>query len=161
MTDVILPPTKAEVESTARTVVRARAAYAITKEQLRRAHERFEREHAEVLDAYKVLGQQVQDAEGRLRQDAVALYRDTKNRIPVPGVTIRMEKVVTYAPDTALGWAKQMRLGLKLDAKAFEALVKAGAVPSAVATVAEEPKAQLSEVLGDLLGLEPPPPEAA
>lgn len=66
-------------------------------------------------------------AEDKLREAALAEYAITKSKQPGPGLVIRLIPTFVYDPAKALAWAKDRRMAVSLDVKAFKKLAGAKA----------------------------------
>jgi hypothetical protein len=64
------------------------------------------------------------EAEAKLRELTLKTYQETGSKAPAPGVGIREVKVYSYDSKDALEWAKEHKLALALDKKAFEGYAK-------------------------------------
>jgi hypothetical protein len=97
----------------------------------------------------KVAKQQLEEkiaaAETETRTQAVAVFRSTNSKEPVPGITIKIFTVLKYDKAVAEEWARVHAPAVfKFDAKAFEKVaVTLGAPVEAV----EEPRAQIASKL--------------
>jgi hypothetical protein len=97
----------------------------------------------------KVAKQQLEEkiaaAEGETRTQAVAVFRATNSKEPVPGIIIKLFTVLKYDKAVAEEWARVHAPAVfKFDAKAFEKVaVTLGAPVEAV----EEPRAQIASKL--------------
>ena len=84
----------------------------------------------------------MEQAEAALRQLAVQRYQATGQKTLAPGVKVRDLTRLTYDPQTALAWAIEHRLALRLDVKAFEQIARV--TPLACVTLHLEPQATLT-----------------
>jgi hypothetical protein len=92
-------------------------------------------------------------AEDKVRADALEAYQaDPKNK-KQPGVQIKLFKVANITDEAkARQWCiTNFTPALKLDTKTFEKAVKDGTVPAELATITEEPRAQIDADLSGLL----------
>lgn len=92
------------------------------------------------------------EAETLAKQEALAEYDETQDKRPLPGVEIKVFKVVEYEELAATMWCQSNApTMLKLDAKRFERFVKEDIlnIPAHVAKVVEEPRAQLASDLSE------------
>ncbi len=90
-------------------------------------------------------------AENELREAGLKEYEATKNKQPFPGVGIRVREKVVYELKLALAWANEHHQALTLNAKEFEAIVKAMAVVPSFVTLEEETTATIATDLGGVL----------
>ena len=93
-----------------------------------------------VEDAPFLQGKTVMEAEqarleSEVRVEALRLYGVIPNasKTFLPGVTIKEVKVYGYDPATALAWAVEHKVALKLDEPAFKKLIEYGGAPGTVA----------------------------
>ena len=97
----------------------------------------------------KVAKQQLEEkiaaAEGETRTQAVAVFRATNSKEPVPGIVIKIFTVLKYDKAVAEEWARVHAPAVfKFDAKAFE---KVAVALSAPVEVIQEPRAQIATKL--------------
>jgi len=94
-------------------------------------------------------------ARSELEKAALAEYTFTGEQHPHPAVTVIKAKQVVYEPDAALAWCRtNFPAGLKLDAKAFEGVVKSGTIQVDVAKIEIEPQVRIKTDLGAWAGEE-------
>jgi len=81
--------------------------------------------------------------------EALTEFAFNGTKKPHEAVTIKMFKTVTVADEAkAREWCfTNFRPALKLDTKAFESAVKDGNIPAELATVKDEPRAQIATKL--------------
>ncbi len=91
------------------------------------------------------------EAEGKLREMAVAQYAETREKAVAPGVGIRVLTKLGYDNQAALGWAIEHKLALKLDTPTFEKIAKTSNLP--FVNISEEPQATIATELAKLEGL--------
>lgn len=128
---------------------------AMLQTQFKRATEKFEAEHSELLASIRSLTERVQQEEEQARTLALAAFgaAGEKDKHPAPGVTIKlMRELPDYPTEQAMAWALEHKTALKLDTKAFEAMALAAAVPLLPGLVGRPvPHAQLATDLGAAL----------
>ncbi len=93
-------------------------------------------------------------AEEALREAGLKEYEVTKDKHPIPGTEIKVSVKLVYEPETALAWAiehKQAVRPASLNAKEFEAIVKAMAEKPDFVTMKEEAKATLASDMAAVL----------
>ena len=111
--------------------------------------EQFETENAQLLAALTEAQGSVGGHEQALRTLTVAVYRETGNKRPWPGVGVRVEQRLSYQAETALAWAKEHGLALALDVPAFKAIAKVQ--PLEFVRIEPEPVATIAQELGAFL----------
>lgn len=98
------------------------------------------------------LKSKIKDVDGVIRDDlALAVYRETGNKSPAPGISIKLYKVLRYDPDDALVWARRNSPALvieTLDTKGFE---KVAVTLGAPVSEEEEPRVTIARDLSALL----------
>jgi len=99
----------------------------------------------ELLDALTQAGADVAEAEAKLRELAIQVYAETKEKNVAPGVGIRVMTKMEYDTKAAMEWAVKHSLALVLDKKAFEAIAKTTPLDFVVSI--EEPTATIAAVL--------------
>lgn len=117
------------------------------------AHDVFNVENAELFEEKQAAIEAMSVAEATLREAALAEYaKNPDNKVPGPGVGIRVVVRPEYDPDTAFAWAKDHYMALSLDRKAFEVLAKgrADGTPEFV-TFHDEPQATIATDLDTAL----------
>lgn len=124
-----------------------RVAHAEVRAKRDELYAAFEQEHRALLDLCISVGEQLRDAEARLRELALATYAATGSKQPTPGVGIRVVTKVLYDRDQALDWAIEHQMALKLDERAFERIVRANPSTVPIATVAQEATATIANDL--------------
>jgi hypothetical protein len=102
-----------------------RTEFALIDSAIKSRREQWEKDNWEILARQKQLLEIKDKAESILRERAVDFYNETKNKLPAPGVEVKLYQVLNYEEPKALEWAKQSGIALKLDTKAFEKVVKA------------------------------------
>ena len=133
-----------------------RAVLAEAKRQLAEHREQFEQDHKSLIGI-----------EGGAKDEVARLERTIKERgatefavvkYPAPGLTNKTYTVLDYKPSEALGWAKEHRIALKLDTKAFEGIAKAehldfveiySVVKTTIATDLSEAAAEIAASIED------------
>ncbi len=122
------------------------------KVSLRAKRIAFDAENADLIKGLDERTAELAQAEAVLRAEAVDVFNVTRERKPCPGVEVKDFTEIDYAPATALEWAKAHKMALALDKKAFEGLVKAGALDGVgFVTIAKVPKATIATDLGKAL----------
>ncbi|KKK92581.1 hypothetical protein LCGC14_2701490 [marine sediment metagenome] len=89
-------------------------------------YDEFISQHTDFFGDVVVAAAACSEAEDALREMAVAIYKKTDDKKVAPGVGIRVVTKLEYDPNVALDWGiAHHGIALKLDAKAFETVVKA------------------------------------
>ena len=103
--------------------------------------------------AIKDYSAKVDEADKLVRDLALKAYATDKDKKPNAWVEIKTFKVATILdPERAREWClHNFTPALKLDTKAVEKAAIAGSIPSSIATVSEEPRAQIASDLSDLI----------
>ena len=92
----------------------------LLKQEKALAYEEWQARNAELLSNVLLTESQLQEAEKRLKDDAVVKYAIEGIRNPLPGLEIRIFQEMRYDPKEALLWAKTHDMALALDTKAFD-----------------------------------------
>jgi len=85
------------------------------------------------------------EAEKQLREMALEVYAETKDKAVAPGIGIRVMTKMEYDAKVAMEWAVKHELALKLDTGAFEKIAKTNALPFVI--IFEEPLATIAQEL--------------
>lgn len=125
---------------------------------LKAMRDEFDADNAEVIAEAARAKAALAESDANARALVVAMYQSDpqKNKKPAEGVTVRVTKVYTYDPVTALDWAREKKLALipeSLDEKAFLEIAKATPLP--FVTITEEPSATLASDLSQYLAPAP------
>ena len=123
-------------------VVDAREAASLASERKLAAFNEWQNQNMELYASEAALKLVCQEAEDALREEAIKVYKETKDKKVAPGVGIRVNTRLEYDPERALGWAVNHNIALKLDTKAFEQLARINPIP--FVNISEEPIATLS-----------------
>ena len=102
----------------------------------------------EIADSAKNV---VAEAEAEIKEMALAVYHETQNKNPTPGVAIRMNRLAVYDDEDAFAWALEHQLALvpeSLNEKEYKNLVLNKHAPG---EVKEEPVAQIARDLAKAL----------
>ena len=86
-----------------------------------------------------------QEAETLLRELALEVYAETKDKAVAPGIGIRVMTKLGYDNKEAMDWAIKHELALKLDTSNFEKIAKTSNLPFVIIT--EEPTATIATEL--------------
>ncbi|KKN60894.1 hypothetical protein LCGC14_0527650 [marine sediment metagenome] len=105
-------------------------------------HDEWETKHAEFLSSVASKSQVVAEAEAKLRELTLQAYTETGNKAPAKGVGIREVTKLEYDAVTAIGWALEHKIMLKLDVSTFEKYAKQN--PIAFVTISQEPQATIA-----------------
>lgn len=141
-----------EINQMVKQVHLLRLAYAELRSARDAAQAAFEQANAELFALVKRATDNVTQAESELREAALAIFNATGTRKPCPGVEVKDFTELSYRQELALEWAKGHSMALALDKKAFEALVKAGALKDeGFVAVTVNPKATIATDLGKAL----------
>tara|TARA_Y100000310_G_scaffold252774_1_gene259498 strand:+ start:184 stop:651 length:468 start_codon:yes stop_codon:yes gene_type:complete len=131
-----------------------RKAAALIKSGLNAALALFEESHKGTREAYNAAVAALTEAEEALRTDAVIHFRETGDKHPVPGVGVNDVTTVEYEPLLALEWAIDKKMALSLNRPEFEKLAKASTTPPDFVVIRKEPRGQLAQDIGKVLGEE-------
>ncbi len=88
------------------------------------AFTQWQLDYAAEINNEKTATEYLLSAEKALRDMTIAVYQETGNKAPAPGVGIRETTQIRYNLKDALQWAIAHRICLKLDTAAFEKLAK-------------------------------------
>lgn len=137
----------------ARRTADARLRRDVLKAELADRRAEFEASIADITETHKLASADAETCENELRALALAAYTsDPTNKKPAPGVSVAMEKVISYDPLVALVWAQNTKLALlpeRLDEKAFLAIARATDLP--FVTLSERPSIKLATDLNAAL----------
>lgn len=89
----------------AQEVAAARVEASAIREYLDELRTAWEQEHADLINAAKAAGERVKAAEDALRTAALDHLRETGDKKPLPGVSIRIVTDYRYEPAVAGRWA--------------------------------------------------------
>lgn len=143
--------TPASLTDQVRELHEARQSYADAKEEVRKAQERFNLEHADILKAEADARDAVNVLESCIRINALNVY-DGANKAVCPGVNVRVLSEYRYDPTEAFKWAKEHGLCLTLDGKAFKDICQSDSTRPDFVAVDERPTATIASDLGKALG---------
>jgi len=127
----------AEVRQSAKTLSEAKKA----------SLEKWEDENRVLLEAIADSIARVAEEEAKLRELTLQAYQATGEKIPAPGVSVKVFQTLNYNPQEALDWALQHKIALTLDKKSFENIAKN--TPLDFVTINEEPRAQIATDLSE------------
>lgn len=85
----------------------------------------YEEVNKDVFEQQKLAANSQLEEETKLREMALVLYQEFKEKHLISGVEIKIFENLIYEPGKALAWAKEKGLALKLDQKLFEKFAKA------------------------------------
>lgn len=128
-------------------VVASRAAAATARMALKAKQAEFEQNHAALIEANRTTVETLIQEEAALRELVVQMFRATNNKTPAPGCGIRETTTFVYDDVEALQWCQEHNLAITFDRTAFEALVKAGAVPQTLVKTTKTPSATIATKL--------------
>ena len=103
--------------------------------------DQWEEAHMDILNDQMETLQTITKLEADLKQQRVSDY-DGQDKSPLYGVGIREKTVLYYIETDAYNWAREHKLFLKLDTKAFEKLAKDGGMD--FVTVEKQPQATIA-----------------
>ena len=86
----------------------------------------WEKEHEKQLSDIVIQAAKLTEAEGKLKAEAIEIFKKTKNKQIAKGVGIRETTSFVYEPELALNWAREHKIALlpeSLDVKKFEKYV--------------------------------------
>lgn len=98
------------------------------KERKKRLLEAFEKENEELFLAVKMESETLVAAEEYARALAIVEFDQTGEKQLYAGIVIKQMSRLRYLESTAMAWAKEHGMALKLDVKAFEKIAKADKV---------------------------------
>lgn len=128
----------------------ARRALEASQAVLKAAAAKFDAENRAELEKLSQLRAVTAQLEHDVRTLATVDYQKTENKAPCPGVGIRLTTELSYEPAKALQWAKDTKLCLALDVKAFEKVAATNDLD--FVTVAKVPTATIARDLDAVLG---------
>ena len=132
----------------ARRLIAARNDADDLRDEFARRHAKFNADNAALIENRKLAEADVAAAEADVRSLARAHYDATKQTKPIPGIEIKVFKVLRYEPTRAFEWARETKLALvpqSLDTKAFEKIASVTDLP--FVTREEDPRVQLGKVI--------------
>lgn len=126
-------------------VVEARGKARELKSQRDTLLEEWNKANQVLFDTLTQAGAEVAEAETKLREMALEVYAETKDKVVAPGIGIRVMSRLGYDSKEAMDWAMEHKLALKLDSSAFEKIAKTSNLP--FVTISEEPQATIATEL--------------
>lgn len=105
-------------------VARAREEAAQWSAAHKEAYAAWEKQHEALILSKSHAQQVLSDAEKELREAAEIEYRETGNKAPAPGVTVKEVTWLAYKEPDAYAWALEHKVALKLDARTFEKVIQ-------------------------------------
>lgn len=127
------------------TVVEARANAKHATEVRTNLYEEWLATYHAVIETEKAMKETCQEAEVKLRELALQIFAETRDKAVAPGVSVKIFEVLDYEPKEAFKWAMAHQIALSLDKKSFETFAKA--TPLEFVTIKEEPRAQIAQDL--------------
>ena len=109
----------------------------------------WEKEHEKQLSDIVIEAAKLAEAETKLREQAVELFKTTGNKQVADGVGIRETEKLEYDEKQAFEWAKEHVMALSLDKKAFDKIAKAS--PMEFVKVVSVPTAAIATDLSKYL----------
>lgn len=109
----------------------------------------WEKEHEKQLSDIVIQAAKLTEAETKLREQAVELFKTTGNKQVADGVGIRETEKLEYDEKQAFEWAKEHVMALSLDKKAFDKIAKAS--PMEFVKVVSVPTAAIATDLSKYL----------
>lgn len=85
---------------------------------------KFQEDNKELIEKIEKLSTEQSEEKEQFREQAIELYKNTKEKKLLGGIGIREMGRLIYENDKAYAWAKDHSLCLLLDKKAFEKIVK-------------------------------------
>ena len=129
---------------------------ALLAEVLKDKRAEFEASITELTHQFDTAQAERLSSELTLRGLTLAVYQESGETKPGPGVAIQMRVGLVYNLITAYKWALEHKIALTLDKKAFEAIVKApGSADIPFVSRNEVPTPTIATNLGKALGIEP------
>lgn len=114
-----------ELKEQIKVVVEARREYQEMADKKKAFYDEFQTKHCDFFGDVASAAIIVSEAEDILRELTLQNYKETGNKAPEPGVGIREVSKLLYDPKTALNWAIEHKMALKLDTSAFAKIAKA------------------------------------
>lgn len=136
------------LQAAVRDLAEARARYESITQYIKEREAAFRQTIKIELDQSDLEAEAMQKAERDVKALAEAIFRDTGDAHPAPGVTIKLFTKLRYSAQQAFAWAKQTGMALtpeSLDAKAFEKIAKATALP--FVTTETDPRVTIAQDL--------------
>lgn len=130
-------------------VAQAREHQAFLSDLKKKRLEEWETQHAGLLADIAENSKFLAEAETLLREATIKVYRETGNKAPALGVSVKIFQTLDYDPKEALKWAMSHQVALSLDKKSFEGFAKA--TPLDFVSVNDEPRAQIATDLSKVL----------
>ena len=129
-------------------VVEAREKSQLLSDKRKTMYDAFIGEHTDFFADVATATSEVGEAEDKLMELTLQAYAETGNKAPEVGVGIRILTKLSYDGKVAFDWAKEHKIALKLDTKAFEKIANASdeTRPSFV-SVSKEPQATIATEL--------------
>lgn len=115
----------------------------------------WEADNAELLQEAKEASELMAVIEKNVRSTAEIVYSETGDKKPLPGVEIKIFKILEYDAAAALEWALEHKLAVipeSLDRKAFESIARAQDIDCV--RYKNEIKVAIASDLGKALGLD-------
>ena len=97
-------------------------------EELAELRVKFEEEHLPLFRQQEKIRNQIVTCKDILSENAEEGFKKDGQKKRLGGIGIRVSKLLQYAEETALKWAKEKDLFLQLDKKAFENVAKTGEI---------------------------------
>jgi hypothetical protein len=120
---------------------------------IRKLQSDFNEQYKPLFDARSDVMNRITEIEASVRDEAIKTYNETGDKQPMPGVTVKMFTKIDYDRGKAFDWAKEHKIALMLDTKAFDSLCKTASKPEFV-EVKEEPKAMIATDLSKVIPVE-------
>jgi len=121
----ITPEMESELRRRIQTVIEAREIWAILQQRYDEAYSAWKDANADLIDEREAAKEDLAGAELMLRGFTVAVFQETQNKAPYPGVAVREVPKIEYPAQEAFAWAKDHDMALTLDTKAFEKIALA------------------------------------
>ena len=129
-------------------LVEARDRAEVIRAALAERQAAFQAEFAWLFEDKKAAEVAVMQAEADVRTLARAHYDATRQTKPIPGIEVKLFKVLKYEAARAFEWARETKLALvpeSLDTKAFEKIASVTDLP--FVTREEDPRVQLGKTI--------------
>lgn len=112
----------------------------------------WQTKHAATIEAANVAKAAMEDEERALKDAALAIFEETGDKYPGPGVMVKVFTVLHYSSNRALQWCAEHGLFLSYDRKGFEEYCKSqpGTVEDFV-VIDSEPRAEVTSKLAEAL----------
>jgi ribosomal protein S25 len=113
-----------EIGEQLREYVEKESTLRLLKETLQEKKKQFEEQNKEIIERIKEIDERTEYIKSIAKEEAIKEFQATGNKKLSYGLGIRVGVEIYYPEEQAFNWAKEHKLCLKLDTKAFENLAK-------------------------------------